>query len=491
MGNLPADGGEEKTPEKTIAETEERTELQETAGSEKSGTEESIELQETAGSEKSGTEEKSELQEMIGSEESEAEEGYVGRGFGMGFLAGLLAALICVCVFLLGWSTARRVRLQRERENESQSEETENIGAEVLTDYHTLSKMEEIRNLVEQNYLGDVDSDTLSEYLFLGIAYGLEDEYANYYSPPELETVIENTRGVYFGIGISIEEDAQTQKIRILEVYDGSPAAEAGLAVEDIIVDVDGTSTDGMDLNEVTDLIRSQEDSFSMKVSREGTGELEVELKCDTVERSYVESEMLDGKIGYVRITDFTGSAVKQFREAVETLDEEGMEKMIVDLRGNLGGLFDSVKAILDDILPEGLIVYTETKDKEREEFLSDEKQLVTCEIAVLVDGETASASEIFAGAVQDYGLGPIIGTQTYGKGVVQDTYTLSDGSAIKFTTRKYFTPKGQDIDGNGITPDIVIEEDSESGSAGSDTEGALTRSEDEFLAKALEALTS
>ncbi len=475
--NMPENSGEENTAEDTASEAKQETELPEGSGT---------------------------------------EEGYIGRGFGMGFLAGVLAALTCVCVFLLGWRAAQRVgQLQQERDEES-SGETENIGAEVLTDYHTLAKLDEIQNLIEQDYLWEVDSDELSEYLFRGIAYGIGDKYSNYYSPPELNTVLEKTRGVYFGIGITIEEeieeDEQTHEIRIIEVYDDSPAGEAGLAVGDVILAVNGSLTEEMDLSQVTDLIRSQEDSFSMKVSREGAGELEFGLECDTVEPSYVEAELLEDQIGYIRITDFTGSAVGQFREAIETLNEQGMEKLIIDLRDNPGGLLDSVKAMLDDILPEGLIVYTENRSGAREEFSSDEEQLVTCEIAVLVNGGSASASEIFAGAVQDYGLGPIIGTKTYGKGVVQDTYTLSDGSAFKMTTRAYYTPKGQIIDGNGITPDLVVEDgpagavgpqaadgpagasetqDTEAGSgaAGSGEPGVSAEPEDPVLAKALEAL--
>ncbi len=417
----------------------------------------------------------------------ETEEGYIRGGFGMGFLAGVLAAFTCVCIFLLGWRTAQHARLTRQ--TEEQTEETENIGAEVLTDYHTLAKLDEIQSLIEQNYLGDVDSDTMSEYLFLGIAYGLGDEYSNYYSPPELDEVRDSSMGVYFGIGITIEEDEQTHEVRIIEVYEGSPADEAGLEAGDVILAVDGTSTEDQDLDAVTELIRSEEGSFSMKISREGAGELEMDLKCDTVELTFVEYEMLEHKIGYIRITNFTGNAVKQFRAAVEDLQKQGMESLIIDLRDNLGGLLDSVKAILDDVLPEGLIVYTENKQKEREEYFSDEKQLVDCEIAVLVNGNSASASEIFAGAVQDYELGPIVGTQTYGKGVVQDTYTLSDGSAFKMTTQKYFTPKGQDIDGNGITPDIVVEDAPESADSGET--GTVADAEDPILEKAVEALAA
>ena len=278
----------------------------------------------------------------------------------------------------------------------------------------------------------------------------------------------------------------------------------------DVILAVNETLTEGKSLDEVSALIKAQEDTFTLKVLRGGTRELELELKCDTVEPTYVESELLEDEIGFIRITDFTGSAVGQFRDALKELDEQGMEKLIIDLRDNPGGLLDSVNGMLDEILPEGLIVYTEDKHGEREEYTSDKERSVDCEIAVLVNGGSASASEIFAGAVQDYELGPIIGTQTYGKGLVQDTYTLSDGSAFKMTTKEYFTPKGRNIDGNGITPDIVVEdqepavadgdgsssdsgtqaEDSES--AASDTEGiSAVDTDDPVIARALKELTS
>lgn len=470
MNNLPENGEEENTVGETVAEPENEAKLPE-----------------------------------------EPKERYVGSGFGMGFLAGVLAAMACVCIFLLGWRSAQRDKLARQNEAESEKE-TDDIGAQVLTDYHTLSKLDEIQSLIEQNYLGDVDSDTLEEYLFLGVAYGLEDDYANYYSPPELETVLDNTRGIYFGIGITIEEDTQTREIKVIEVYDASPAAEAGMESGDVILAVNETSAEGKSLDEVSALIKAQEDTFTLKVLRGGTQELELELKCDTVEPTYVESELLEDEIGYIRITDFTGSAVGQFRNALKELDGQGMEKLIIDLRDNPGGLLDSVNGMLDEILPEGLIVYTEDKHGEREEYSSDKERSVDCEIAVLVNGGSASASEIFAGAVQDYELGPIIGTQTYGKGLVQDTYTLADGSAFKMTTKEYFTPKGRNIDGNGIIPDIVVEdrepavadgdesvvdsetEDTGAGSgdaASGEAETSIVSMDDPVLERAIEALTS
>jgi carboxyl-terminal processing protease len=197
-------------------------------------------------------------------------------------------------------------------------------------------------------------------------------------------------------------------------------------------------------------------------------------MKCESVAlMNYVEYELKDGQIGYISLTEFTDQAVEQFHDAVCDLQEQGMEALIVDLRNNPGGLLTAVCDILDELLAGQLIVYTEDKNGTREEYYSDEEQLITCPVAVLVNGSTASAAEIFAGAVQDYALGPIVGTQTYGKGIVQNTFKLSDGSAIKFTVAKYYTPNGQDIHGNGITPDIVVE-DTEASEEAEDTDAVL-----------------
>lgn len=262
------------------------------------------------------------------------------------------------------------------------------------------------------------------------------------------------------GIGITLMMERDTGKHVVAEVYEDSPASEAGLQAGDVLVSVDGTALDGMNLDDVVSMLKSKEGAFSVEIYREETGEtLETELVCEEIVLQYVESEMLEDGIAYLSLSEFTELSVTQFREAIQTLKEQGMEKLIVDLRGNPGGLLTAVCDILDEILPESLIVYTEDKNGERQEYYTDDKRTVDCEVAVLVNGRSASASEIFAGAVQDLGIGPVIGAKTYGKGVVQDTYFLLDGSAFKFTTQKYFTPNGQDIDGTGITPDVIVEE--------------------------------
>lgn len=374
------------------------------------------------------------------------------------FLAGALAMLFIIAALQIGWMAAGRADLWHGAA-ETDSEEKENAGAAVLTDQETLYKLAEIQKLIEDHYLNEVESGDLSTYLFKGAAAGLQDPYAAYYSVEELQSVIDSSRGEYMGIGITLLAELDTGRFVVAEIYDGSPAARAGMQTGDVLLSVDGTAVDGMSLDEVVAAIKSKESAFPVEIYREDTGEtLEKELSCEEILLQYVEYKMLEDGIGYLSLSEFTELAVTQFEDALQALQDQGMESLIVDLRGNPGGLLSSVCDILDEIVPEGLIVYTEDKDGNREEYYTDDSYSVSCPVAVLVNGRSASASEIFAGAVQDLGIGPVVGAKTYGKGIVQDTYYLSDGSAFKLTTEKYFTPNGQDIDGDGIQPDIAVE---------------------------------
>ncbi|MCD7955422.1 MAG: S41 family peptidase [Lachnospiraceae bacterium] len=338
-----------------------------------------------------------------------------------------------------------------------------NPGAEVLTQSSTISKLSEVQELIEAYYLNEVDGEYLESYLFKGIAAGLDDAYANYYTAEELSSVIDSTKGEYYGIGATIGTDTETGEFYVGEVYEGGPAEEGGLQPDDLVRAVDGEAASEMTLNELVTLIKSKE-TFTMTVYRPSEeAELELTITCADVIPTYVTWEMLEDGIAYLELTEFTSSAVEQFQTAVADLNSQGMESLIVDLRDNPGGLLTAVCDILDEILPEdALMVYTEDKNGNREEYRADDEQSVTCTVAVLVNDGSASASEIFAGAIQDYGIGPVIGTQTYGKGVVQKTYSLSDGSAFKMTVENYYTPNGQEIDGNGITPDIIVDEEDE-----------------------------
>ena len=414
--------------------------------------------------------------------------------FTTGFLAGVLTALFCVFVFLTGWGIGERRFAKKDAQ--SAEEETES-GAEILTDPSTLSMLEEVKNLIENNYLNEVDSELLSAYLFKGIAVGLDDPYANYYTAEELNDVMDASRGEYTGIGAVIEQDIKNGELSVNEVYAGRPAELAGLQAGDILEEIDDTDLTDMSLNEVVALIKGADGTFTMKVYRPATDEeLTLELTCDDVEVQAVTYKMLEDGIGYIRLSEFTEAAVGQFVDAAEVLEDQGMQKLIVDLRDNPGGLLTSVCDILDEVLPEGLLVYTEDKDGDREEYNSDRLRTVYCELAVLVNENSASASEIFAGAIQDHEAGTIIGTKTYGKGIVQKTFPLSDGSAFKMTVEKYYTPLGQDINGNGITPDIIVDNTAENAADGgengvsSSKDGeTIDEASDPILDKAVEVL--
>lgn len=404
-------------------------------------------------------------------------------GFGKGFAAGVLATLFTGAMFFAGWNAGQHM----DNQSDLAEQETEN-GAEILTDGTTLQKLDEVQSLIEEYYLNDVDAEFLSNYLFKGIAVGLNDAYANYYSEEELESVLDSSRGSYTGIGAMLAQDGQSGTITVNDVYEDTPASEAGLQVGDELLAVDDTVLTDMQLSDLVSLIKSKDGDFSITVYRpEEKKEIVLQITLGDVEIQKVSYEMKPGQIGYIRIEEFTEAAVDQFHEAAEDLDDQDMQALIVDLRDNPGGLLTSVCDILDEVLPEKLLVYTEDKNGEREEYYSDQSRTVDCEIAVLVNGGSASASEIFAGAMQDYDRGPIIGTKTYGKGIVQRTFPLSDGSAFKMTVEKYYTPNGQDINGNGITPDIVVEEaKAEAENTGDDAE---EKKEDPVLEKALKVL--
>ena len=239
---------------------------------------------------------------------------------------------------------------------------------------------------------------------------------------------------------------------------------EAGLLPGDILYKVGDTEVTGMDLTMVVSQIKGKENTkVVISVVREGEEDyLDFQVERRTIEIQTVSSAMLEDQIGYIAITSFDDVTTDQFTKALDELEKQGIKGLVVDLRGNGGGLVSSVCAILDRLLPEGLIVYTEDKYGNREENTSDAEHYFDKPLAVLINGNSASASEIFAGAIKDYGIGTLVGTTTYGKGIVQKIYPLHDGTAVKLTVSKYYTPKGNNIHGIGIEPDVEIDLDEE-----------------------------
>lgn len=349
-----------------------------------------------------------------------------------------------------------------------------------------VEKAKLIEETVKDNYTGEIDDQDMEEYMYKGLMASLGDPYSAYYTSEEYEELNAETTGSYQGIGVVMQQDADTGEVKVLRCYEGGPGAEAGLLPEDVLLQVNGENVAGMELSEVVDLVKSSEGgTASLIISREGESDyLEINVPLEEVNIPVVEYEMLEDNIGYISIYEFTGQAVSQYEEAFEELQSQGMKRMIIDVRNNPGGLLTSVCDLLEDMLPEGLMVYTEDKDGKRQEYTCDGENELEMPLVVLVNGNSASASEIFAGAIQDYGTGTIVGTTTFGKGVVQSLIPFTDGSAIKTTTAKYYTPSGRCIHGTGIEPDVEVEL-----TEGLEQKSELTYEEDNQLQTAVETV--
>ena len=329
---------------------------------------------------------------------------------------------------------------------------------EILSDLAFTQKIKYLENMIDEEYLGEISTDKLEEGVYAGLIYGLGDVYSRYYTKDEYEQESVTTEGSYVGIGVAMQKYT-AGGVQIVECYKGSTAEEAGVKVDDVITAINGEDITDTELQDVVSMIKDNEDKdVVLTVQRKGEDTQEITVKVSNVELPSVFGEMLDENTGYIQITEFKGVTVEQYEEVFADLKEQGLERLVVDLRDNPGGLLNVVCDILRDILPEGLIVYTEDKNGNRSEETCDGKNPLDMPLAVLVNGNSASASEIFAGAVKDYGLGTIVGTTTYGKGVVQSIRQLSDGSAVKLTIANYYTPKGNSINKTGIRPDVEVE---------------------------------
>lgn len=333
-------------------------------------------------------------------------------------------------------------------------------GIRLSEDASSEEKLSVLKGLIDENYIGDVDEEALEEGIYKGYIQGLEDPYSVYYNEEETKDLYETTEGEYSGIGAVLSQDLESGVITLVQIYEDSPAAKAGLKDNDILTKVGDIEVTGVDLSEVVTYIKGEKGTdVDLTVLRgEDAEEITVTATRDTVEAQTVKYEMLEGQTGYLSVSEFDSVTYAQYEEAMNELADQGMTGLIVDLRNNPGGNLNTVCEMLDLVLPKGTIVYTEDKDGKRETATSDDEHQINVPMVVLVNGNSASASEIYAGAIQDYGIGKIVGTQTYGKGVVQQIFDLGDGTSVKLTIAEYFTPNGRNIDGEGITPDVEVE---------------------------------
>lgn len=384
------------------------------------------------------------------------------QGFASGMIIGAVSAFMAVILLILSVAAVciakGYIHIGVNGDVYIQSDavtDSDGIGSEVE------GKLNAIDSVLESFYFGDVDDETAKDNIYKAYLSSYGDKYTMYYTADEYKALKESTNGKFYGIGAVCQLSGEGG-VLLVDVYDNGAGYQAGLRSGDRVVNVDGRDITGMELSSAVALIKGDKGtSVTLEVIR-GTERLTFSAVRDAVEAKTVSYTLLDNNIGYLSISQFEEITTKQFKAAVEDLQSQGMKGLVIDIRNNPGGLLDTVVGMLKYMLPDGLIVYTEDKQGNRKEYKGQDNDEFNLPLAVLVNGNSASASEIFAGAIQDYGKGTIIGTQTYGKGIVQTVKPLTDGSAIKFTIAKYFTPKGQDIHGKGVTPDMVVEYDTD-----------------------------
>ena len=390
----------------------------------------------------------------------DANEGSLGSGkkksrFGIGVLVGIVIGAVIITGV---WGAAKVVSAVFFKGNFA-TESTSRSDME--------HKLDRLNALIEKYYLyeDEIDKDALVEGIFSGYPY------TEYYDEQEAKELFETTNGEFFGIGASMSKQLGTDEITIVNVYEDSPADKAGLKSGDILYKVDEHETAGYELDTVVSWIKGEKGtSVVLHVLRDGK-EVEVTAVRDKIEVQTVAYEMKEDQIGYIAVSEFDSVTYHQFETALEDLEKQGMKGLVIDLRNNPGGNFDTVTDMLKLLLPEGVIVSTKDKEGNVEEVTCDGANEFDKPLAVLVNQYSASASEIFSGAVQDYGIGEIVGMTTYGKGVVQQLMDLGDGTCLKMTIAEYYTPNGRSINGKGVEPDVEVEYEYDENNPEADTQ--------------------
>ena len=340
---------------------------------------------------------------------------------------------------------------------------------ETLIDSNFEAELDSIVTCLDTFYLDydKLEKEKLQTGMFKGLMEAIDDDYSMYYTKEEYEDFKEDNTGKYSGIGAYVSQNLETGLIVIVNPFEGGPAHTAGIKPGDIISAVDDVSVSGMNLNDVVALMKGEPETI-VKVSVVRDGEvLDFDVTRNFVDVPTVSHNIIeDGKIGYIYISSFDQITLTQFREALDDIESKGAKGLILDVRDNGGGRLDTVLEMLDRILPECMLMYTETRDGSDSKYYSTDEESCALPMVVLINGYSASASEVFAGALKDHKAATVIGTKSFGKGIVQSIYTLNgfdEGPAVKFTTSRYYTPNGINIHGTGIEPDITIEYDRES----------------------------
>ena len=334
------------------------------------------------------------------------------------------------------------------------------ISKELYESYAKYNKLLGLEELIKEDYYQEVSEDNLVDGALKGLFEGLDDPYSQYYTVEEFKSLQEQTSGSFVGIGVYIGINPADNNITIISPIEGSPAYDEGIKAGDVVLSVDGKPVDPNKLDEVTKKIKGKENTYvKLKVKR-GNKELDFKVKRQTIVTKSVASEVMDGDVGYLRITSFDENTYEEFKEHLAGLKEQGIKGLVIDLRDNPGGLLNICVDIADDLIGKGTIVYTKDNLGNKEYYKSDEKEL-DLPMAVLINGGSASASEILTAALVDNNKAVAIGETSFGKGLVQSVKQLKDGTGYKLTTAQYYTPNGDYINKKGITPKIK-ESDSE-----------------------------
>ena len=384
------------------------------------------------------------------------------KNFTTGLLSGVCCSILLFAIIGTLYVMADGKANENDRNNNVRLEAEENGQATLKNEDfdQIVDKLTFLEMLVDNYYLEGVDPKVYADGIYKGFISSLNDPYSTYYTAEEYKALMESSSGVYRGIGATVSQNVKTGVITIVKPFKTGPAYEAGLLPGDIIYMVEGEEATGVDLTEVVSKMKGEEGTkVRISILREGeTKPMEFTITRRQIEVPTIDYQMLEDNIGYIEISEFDEITVSQFKEAVDKLEAKGMKGLVVDVRNNPGGLLEAVCKMLDRLLPKGLLVYTEDKYGNRVEEKAEDSQMLKVPLAVIINGNSASASEIFAGAVQDYGIGTIVGTTSFGKGIVQKVIPLTDDTAVKLTISKYFTPKGRNIHGTGITPDVEVE---------------------------------
>lgn len=340
------------------------------------------------------------------------------------------------------------------------------------------------RSVLEEKYMGEIDDEALIEGAIKGYVSALGDPYTTYYTKEEMNELMEETTGNYVGIGIYMTLDLENNAIYVVKPMEGSPAEEAGIQAGDLITKVDGKEYSGEELDQASNAIKGEEGTtVKLEILRDGeTQELEVERRKIVV--SHIVEKKFDN-VGYLLIEDFDGGCAKEFEEKYKELESQGIDRLIIDLRNNGGGVVDEAVSIADMLLDkDDTILITKDKKGNEEITKSEHNPTITMPVVVLTNGYSASASEILVGALQDNERATIVGTKTYGKGVIQEVDRLNDGSGLKITIEEYYTPNKNEINKVGIEPDEEIDLSDEV-----KEQGTYTDEEDNQLQKAIEII--